>query len=318
MSEPIQSVVIAAWPDLAGLEECLAALAPQHDESTEILVVATREPSAELTMRFPRVRWFEAASDRLIPHLWGLGIAQSRGEVIAITTSHFIPAPDWVAVVRQAHARLEAPAIGGRIEPSRSGSAVDWATFFLRYSFYLRYDHEQDAPDLAGDNASYKRAALANCPDLPGKGFWELDLHKQLRAEGRRLVFVPEMRVTQRRSFGFAPFLRQRFLHGTHFGRSRFRGRAAWLRAVGVLASPLIPVVFLSKIVGRVARSGRDYWPFFRALPVLICFLLAWSLGETVGYLLPSLPEESPSRTEGQVPESDSSSRSPREVRTCL
>jgi hypothetical protein len=301
VSEHILSVVVAAWPDTAGLAECLGALAPQQDAATEIVVVAAQEPPAELAGRFPRVRWLAAGPDRLIPHLWGLGVARSRGQVVAFTTAHFTPAPGWVAAVRQAHVRLEAPAIGGPIEPPRGGSAVDWATFFLRYSSYLRCDREQDVPDLAGDNASYKRAVLASCPNLGTEGFWELDLHRRLRAEGQSLVFVPAMRVTLRRSFGFGPFLRQRLQHGRHFGRSRFRGRSAWVRAVAVAASPLVPAVFLGKITGRVLRSRRDFGPFLRALPPLLCFVLAWSLGEAWGYLFPQRRQSAVALRAGEV-----------------
>jgi hypothetical protein len=283
--QPSLSVVIAAWPTVMGLEDCLEALAAQRDGSTECIVVSTVHPPQHLPPRFPWVCWHQGAPSALIPHLWGVGMAKSRGEIIAITTAHFTPAPDWIAAIRQAHARWECWAVGGRIDPPQRGGAVSWAIYFLRYSTYLTYRQEQLVPDVAGDNASYKRVALKSLPNLLRDGFWELDLHRRLRVGGRGPVLVPGIGVTQRRSFGFWCFLSQRFRHGRQFGRTRAKGWGTILRLAAGIASPLIPVLFLSKIILRVVRSGRHIGSFLRALPALVCFLLAWAAGEACGYL---------------------------------
>lgn len=305
MPRPDLSVVVAAWPDDRGLADCLAALAPQLGDGTEVLVVAAGDPAERPAGWPPQAR--RLAGNGLIPDLWAAGIGEARGGVVAITTAHFRPAPDWVGAVRAAHARLESPAIGGAIDPPRGGSLVDWATYFLRYSAYLGYGREQDVPDVAGDNASYKRGALEAHPDLVRNGFWELDLHRRLRAEGRRVTFDPAVRVTQRHSFGFRRFMAQRFEHGRQFGGNRFPGRPLPVRLAAAAAAPLIPAVFLAKIVRRVVRGRRYYGPFLAALPVMLCFLLAWSLGEAVGYLRPRRPaaEPSPSPAPGRFPVCD-------------
>lgn len=289
-AEPTLALVIAAWPDLDGLADCLSALAPQRHGCAEAFVVSPVDSPAELRARHPWATWVAVPPGQLIPHLWGAGLARASADVAALTTAHFVPAPDWVAALRQAHARLDAPAIGGPIDPPRGRRLVDWATYFLRYSPYLRYVQEQAVPDLAGDNASYKRAALDAYPGRLADGFWELELHRTLRAAGKQLVFVPGVRVTQQTSFGFRRFLRQRLQHGKHFGQARFQGRSAWWRLAGVAAAPLIPLVFLAKIVKNVVRGGRDFGPFLAALPILIAFLLAWSVGEAWGYLFPQRP----------------------------
>src|SRR5437016_3305976 len=140
--EPDLGIVIAAWPDAAGLAECLAALRPQLDPAVAVSVVTAADPPGDLKSSFPWVGWLPTDPDRLIPELWGMGMVRSRARVIAITTAHFTPAPDWVAAIRQTHARLDAPAIGGRIDPPSGKGPVAWATYFLRYSPYLRYRTE--------------------------------------------------------------------------------------------------------------------------------------------------------------------------------
>jgi hypothetical protein len=164
---------------------------------------------------------------------------------------------------------------------------VDWATYFLRYSAYLAYDREQTVADLAADNASYKRAAVLAYPEFLQQGFWEQELHARLRAEGHSLTFVPAMRVRLRASFGFAPFLRQRFLHGRTFGQARLRGQGITWRAAAILGSPLIPAILLAKVALRVLRSRRDWRPFLASLPITTAFALAWAAGEASGYVAP-------------------------------
>jgi hypothetical protein len=286
VAEPSLSVVIAAWPDTTGLGDCLASVAPQRGPGTELIVVSP-EPSRATPVD---VTWLLAPPGLLIPHLWSLGMARARGEVVALTTSHFTPAPDWLAVIAAAHARLDSAAVGGPVDPPRGRGLVEWATYFLRYSAYLRYRSEQGVEDLAGDNASYKRVSLLAHPEFLRDGFWELEYHKRLRREGRTLTFLPGMRVTLRRSFGLFPFLAHRFRHGREFGQARLRGRGPALRIAAIVASPLIPLLLAGKIAMRVARSGRDLGPFAACSPILLCFVLAWALGETAGYLAPASP----------------------------
>jgi hypothetical protein len=205
--------------------------------------------------------------------------------VVALTTAHFTPAADWVPAIRRSHSRLESPAIGGPIDPPRGGGLVDWATYFMRYSAYARCERDEARDDLAGDNASYKRSAVLAHPELLRDGFWEQEFHQRFRRAGSTLTLVPEMRVQQRRSFGFRRFIRQRFQHGRQFGRTRMRGRGTWARAAYVLASPAVPALLLARITSRVLRNGRDLGRFASALPILGCFVLAWAAGEAVGYL---------------------------------
>lgn len=299
---PDLSVIVAAWPDAAGLEDCLAALRSQLDTGTEVIVVHGGSPNG-MAERYPAVRWV-SDSPGLIPVLWAAGIRAARGEVVAITTSHFLPAPDWVASIRTAHARLESPAIGGAIDTPRGGTTVDWATYFLRYSAYHGHDCEQDVPDVAGDNASYKRAELAAHPEWFTDGFWEQDVHRRLQLAGQRVTFVPAVRVRQARSFGSRRFLAQRFAHGRQYGSNRFARGAVLPRLAGVLASPLIPLILLAKVTRRVVRSRRNFWQFVFALPALACFVAAWSLGEVSGYILPEAghAESSPAAAVRETP----------------
>lgn len=294
VAEPTVSIVIAAPPETAGLEHCLDALAPQRHLAVETLVVSTLSPRPEVVSRYPWVDWLAAGPGALVPHLWQMGMARSQGEVIAISSAHFVPAPDWVATLRASHRRLASAAIGGRIGPPRGGGVPDWAVYFLRYSAYLGRDREGPVTELPGENASYKRGPLEAHWQPLTDGFWESTYHRSLLEEGETLAFVPELLVSQKGPIRFLSFCRQRVEHGRHFGSTRMGNRSLGERALRLLTSPLIPAVFLAKIAGRVARSRRDWGPFLLSLPALACLVLCWSVGETWGYLTARRPVDQP------------------------
>src|SRR5262249_28186385 len=152
--------------------------------------------SSSAIARVPIARAVDAPPGALVPELWAAGMKAATGDAVAITTSHFVPAPGWAAAAVGAMARTPAPAAGGPIPPPRGGSACDWATYFQRYSAYLALrdaGKPRDVDDVAGDNAWYRRAVLDEHADLVRDGFWELDLHRRLAKAHRPLAWVPEM-----------------------------------------------------------------------------------------------------------------------------
>lgn len=286
------SIVIAVWRGLAALDLCLSALAQQRDDATEIIVVSNHPLPPGVGASHPWCKLIEADSALLIPDLWAIGIARSTHPIVAITTAHFVPAPTYLRALRQAHTRLDAAGIGGAIDPRPDGDAVLWATYFLRYSAYIGWRSERRVEDFAGDNGSYKRAALPTALELERQGFWEQQVHRTLVAARHGLAFVPDIRMTQWASFGFRTFCSQRFRHGREFGSERIRHAAASARLIRMVTAPLIPLLLVGRITGRVLRSRRDLGPFVRSFPVIVAFALAWSFGEGLGYLTGSASAE--------------------------
>lgn len=298
MSSPSVSVVVAAWRDSAGLEACLQALAGQRDQTLEVLVPGNGEAPEEILVRFPWARWLAAPAGDLTPRLWARGIAAARGDLVALTTAHFVAAPDWIERLRAACvAHPEAAGVGGRIEPPRGGSLVDWATYFQRYGGYLALDAPGPVPDIAADNACYDgRALAAHAAELPD-GFWEPEFHRLVLAEGRSLRFEPRARVTMARSFGLSRFCGQRLHHGHRYGADRMAAASLSRRLLGLLSAPLIPAVLLVRLVRRSLAAGRHRGAFAACLPVLVLFILCWSLGEAWGYLTPRPDRGEPARS---------------------
>src|SRR5712691_1135815 len=284
---PRMSVVVASNNARASIRECLAALiGHERGDDVDILVVDnSSDGSAEIVKDdFPDVRLIAAPPSALIPELWGLGIRESRGAIVAITTAHCVPARNWVSAMLEAHDGTAA-AVGGAIESAESSGLVDWAVYFCRYSQYMLPFARGFVREIAGDNASYDREHIDRCPQAWRNGFWEPSVHAELRKAGLRLLLTPSVVVSHKRSFGLGGFVAQRFWHGMQFGGER-ASRLQWPRRVLYIAlSPAIPLIFLVRIARQVIGKRRHRSKLILSLPLLVLFLLAWSCGELLGYL---------------------------------
>jgi hypothetical protein len=153
---------------------------------------------------------------------------------------------------------------------------------------------EKVTPEIAADNASYKRLALERCRQAMRDGFWEAKIHAEFREQGLSLSLNPAIVMTHKRSFGFPAFIRQRFKHGRQFGGARAERMSRRRRLIYVLLALLIPLTLLSRIARQVLRKKKRVPKFLMSLPILALFLLSWSAGELSGYLFagqPALPD---------------------------
>jgi len=281
------SVVVASHNAHASIEVCLSALAAQHPvEEAEIIVVdnSTDGTTEIIRQQFPHVRLVVSPPSVLIPELWAIGIRQTKGDIVALTTAHCVPAKDWLSCIRQAH-ESPAAAVGGAIENLKSASVVDWAVYLCRYSRYMLPLQESFVSEIAGDNASYKRAYLDRYPHTWRQGFWEPTVHAEFRRVGLPLLLAPSIVVCHMKSFGLWSFIRQRFQHGIRFGQWRASHLVGVQRIVYRVCFPVIPFLLLARIGRQVLAKRRHRRQFLVSLPLLVLFLLSWAAGEVTGSL---------------------------------
>jgi glycosyltransferase involved in cell wall biosynthesis len=284
---PQLTVVVGSNNARCSIEKCLHGLISQRNgQDIEIIVVDnSADGTADIVARnFPELKLVRCAEDKLMPELWEIGINQSTGELVAITTSHFVPSRTWVREILKAHESSFA-GIGGAIENEPSSGIISWAVYFCRYSPYMLPFKEKMVSDFAGDNASYKRRALDHCAHARRNGFWESFVHQELRKEGFELALDPKIVIYHQKSFDLMSFIKQRFWHGRQFGTERALKLSPGKRFSYILLSPLIPSLYLFRITRRVLDKGRNFAHYLTSLPVLVLFLLSWSLGELSGYL---------------------------------
>jgi hypothetical protein len=280
-SEPDLSVVVGSNGGAGTVEQCLAALEPQRD-GAEVLICEPRLSPPDVQARYPWASFVERPG-ALVPALWSAGIEQSRGRLVALTISPMVPAPDWIESVRAQQERHDA--VAGAIEPASGLRISDWAEYFCRYLRDMLPFAAHECPDLPGDNSAYKRELLERTRDLHRDGFWEPVVNARLAEQGVVLWHTPEMVVRQGRSAGARAFTRQRLIHGRAHGSQRGARFGKGRNVVGVLASPLVPLVLTARLIRQAVAKRRNRVRVLLALPYVLLFNAAWGLGEARGHL---------------------------------
>lgn len=280
---PRLSVVVACRHPTRDLGEVLDALALAcRGVETEILLVTPPGAPPGTRPDAPPVRWITGPARALVPELWGAGLEAATGDVTAFTTTEFRVPISWARALLDSLAS-GATGAGGAIALGSGASVVGRAVYFLRYSAFQPPLDDGPAHEIPGDNAAYRTDALRRHAHHMASGFWEVDFHRRIRAEGGTLRFAADATVTFRSGGALTDRLGERFRHGRYSGayRTGTLGHPWWR---GVLATPLVPVVLMSRILRRAARTGR-LGQALGGLPALVPLAAAWAAGEAVGAL---------------------------------
>ncbi|HET9799366.1 MAG TPA: glycosyltransferase, partial [Gemmatimonadaceae bacterium] len=277
------TVIVGSRDATSTLRECIAALvATCAGIDAEILLVEATDPDTAKRSAdgIPSVRVIAMSEGSLVPALWGRGLREARGRVVAFTIGQCVVSQGWAGALL-AGLRAGAVGVGGPLELRRGSSATARATFYLRYSAWLSMPSGQ-ALEIAGDNAAYDHAALREVRSEADESFWEVEAHARLRALGRTLEVSPHAVAWFTDSTGLAEMAARRFAHGRHSGAFRVRNgvRPRWQVVVG---APLVPLVLLARVARRVARAPGHASGFLSSLGAFLVLASAWAAGEAVG-----------------------------------
>ena len=225
-----------------------------------------------------------APSSALTPELWGFGLNASNRELVAFTINQCVVADGWARAILSGFTHRDG-GVGGTLDLAEGTSLTGKAIYFLRYSAFLGV-HERvrrEVRDIAGDNAAYRREVLARYGPYD-HGFWEIEAHHHMRADGGTLALVPGMEASFGGAPNLLPFMRQRFAHGRHFARWRsgVGGRPAWKIVVG---APLVPFVLFLRTARRVAKRPGSVSTLAACVAPFLLLASAWAAGEATGAL---------------------------------
>jgi hypothetical protein len=281
---PQLSVVLACGRDSTSPGPSLEAVrAACRGIDTEVIVAhaaGVSVPRLDSGERWA-VRALAGGPDALIPELWGIGILAATGDAVALTIPECRVSPDWARLLL-ATLGEGASGAGGGFVLADAADLVTRAVYFLRYSAFLPPAVAEARQDIAGDNAAYDAAALRRHRPSLARGFWEVEFHRLIRAEGAKLILAPGPTAIFCGPIRFAGMWRQRMEHGRRFAAWRVRevGTSRWRI---VCAAPLVPAL----LVGRVLRRLRSRPGLLRraapALPVVLALATAWAVGEASG-----------------------------------
>jgi len=282
--KPRFSVIVAAIEASGTVDRCLGALRSAcAGVATEIVVAHPDDALLATQVRRAHrgVRLVAGPRGALVPELWAMGFRHSRGEIVAFCNAHCVVPLGWGPALLRA-IESGATGAGGALELEHDTGIVDWAVYLLRYSAFMPPPPAGAVAEIPGDNAAYARGTLERHADCLAEGFWEVDLHRRIRADGGRLVFAPEATVAFGRSSPLRVILRHRYLHGRHFGA--YRVTTSGLGPLRLLlAAPLVPVILATRILRRVAGRPALWSRALLALPVLLGLATAWAAGEALG-----------------------------------
>jgi hypothetical protein len=279
------SVVVAVQHAEQNLPDILMALDPVSHSGVEFIfcVTASDEDMLNDVAVHSNVNILYSPAGSLIPTLWKEGILVTNAERIALTTAHCIPGRNWVTTLLSID-MAATPAVGGVITNDSAANARSWAIYLLRYIAFSPPLSTGTVTEIAADNALYRRADILQNSDLLEDGFWEPSFHKRFHQAGFSLVLDPRLRVTHRNCYTTRQFFQQRLAHGKAFGMSRCEDMSDGKRRLMIFLSPLLPLVFLSKICLRVLKKRKYPGKLLMSLPWLMVFLTAWGIGESKGY----------------------------------
>ncbi|MDQ3710697.1 MAG: glycosyltransferase, partial [Acidobacteriota bacterium] len=102
IAKPKLSVVLASQNACRSVSECLGEIEKQcQGNAIEIIVVDNSIDGTQdvIARNFPNIKLVRASKDKFIPELWGIGINQSAGDYVAVTTTHFVPSKNWLGEI---------------------------------------------------------------------------------------------------------------------------------------------------------------------------------------------------------------------------
>src|SRR5260370_22468168 len=108
------------------------------------------------------------------------------------------------------------------------------------------------APEVPGNNLSFKRSALSKGKEFTQDGFWKTYWCRKLQEEGLNLELRPSVVVYYTKSFELLQFLVRRFHHGRCFAGMRVVQASVSKRVAYAVGSCLLPFIFLTRTISRV------------------------------------------------------------------
>ena len=284
VSETCELSVIIGSLDAAGtVRESVSALLESCEglDAEILLVDASVDGTAQVVREtFPSVTVSSLPPGTLVPALWGAGLREARGRVVAFTIAQCSVERGWARAMLDG-IRAGAAGAGGRLGIRPGATATARATFYLRYSAWLGLS-DGPAREIAGDNAAYDHEALRAVGEGAGGAFWEVEAHARFRKLGRTLLVIPGATAWFADRTSLGAMAAHRFAHGQHSGAFRVRSgiRTRWQMLLG---APLVPLVLFARVARRIARVPGHARSFASSLGAFFVLAFAWAAGEAIG-----------------------------------
>jgi hypothetical protein len=241
------------------------------------------------------VRVIEVGTLVPLSHPRAAGIHAASAPLVFVGETHSFPEPSCLetllAAHREGHYAVVMPAIVNG-NPERASS---WANLMVTYRHWLAPAERGEVEEVSTYNGCFRRELLVAYGDrLPEMLEYGSGIDRELKAQGYGLLLEPAATLRHLNVARIGAWLPDRFLGAQIWGAARGRRWSLARRLAYALASPLIPLL----LVARVLRSRQ--WADHRSsmpagtLPGLVLSAVAIGIGEATGYLIGS--RSAPSR----------------------
>ena len=279
------SVVIPSVNSIEDLRGCMDALLLNKDVSLEVVVVDRLGEQVRhwVETDYPGTVLIRVPHDTTIPEMRAKAFEVVTSDAVAVIEDHVLVPDDWARRLLDA---LEAGAdvAAGPIENSAVDTQVDWAAFLCEYSACLPPLEGGESDWLPGNNTVYRRALLEKYKPVIDQHKWENALHDAMKADGIKLIVLPDLVVGHKMHYTFGLYLSQRYHYARSYAGARVKGESLPKRlATGAAAFALPPLLFY-RTVSRIRAKGRHLEKLWPSIPMLMAFVTSWGMGEVVGY----------------------------------
>lgn len=279
------SVVIPSVNSIEDLRGCLDALRNQENADLEIVVVdrlgdAVRQA---VSTEYPEVTVIGMAHDATIPQMRARGFEVASAKAVGVIEDHVLVPTDWASSLLIA---LDAGAdvAGGPIENAATETRIDWAAFLCEYSACMPPLEGGESTWLPGNNIVYRRSVLERYKPIIDQGKWENHLHDAMRADGIKLILLPDLIVAHKMHYTFNLYMSQRYLYARSYAGARVADKSAPVRLAYGLAAFILPPLLFVRTLRSIISKGRHLERLWPSIPMLFAFVLSWGAGEIRGY----------------------------------
>jgi hypothetical protein len=257
------------------------------DEMEIVIVVASKKDlhlDESIVAKFAAVVVAEVGSIESMAPARAAGVRAATAPVVFLGETHSFPEPEFAAALLCAHDQpwdIVVPGLGN----ANPDGVWSWAAFLMDYG---QWSEVLPAGEIGGGptwNASYKRSVLLELDGVLERALASGDeLPLTLRARGRKAYFEPAARLGHV-NVGRRGWTDERYLSGLMVGSHRKGMWSLGRRLFYVCASPLIPVVILSRIARPLRVLGRRGELPRGIRSALVIGAVVRTAGEVVGYL---------------------------------
>ena len=205
--------------------------------------------------------------------LWGLAIAETQSEWVAILHADALPAPGWFAAMSEAVARKASPdGFMGPVEPDFGPSDPRMIGYLTEYVQFHR-PRDPRLSEVPGNNLVLPRSRLNSSREFS---------KTRLLQEGLSPEWVDDAVVLYARPMRRRDYRGRRFRHGRAYAAAR-SPRLSMSVAIPLTAA--LPVVRTARIVRHAWRHPPLRLAALRWLPAIFLAECWWSAGELAGYV---------------------------------